>query len=124
QPPALFAPVRPRYATALLARHSQFAPEMFVRYSALLISFCACSRTVAPADEPIEGVVQAVLTDAPRVPPPISRQHATRVVIHLEVKEVTQRLADGVDFTFWTFGGHVPGKFMRVREGDLVEFHL
>jgi nitrite reductase (NO-forming) len=40
------------------------------------------------------------------------------------VKEVVQRLADGVDFTYWTFGGHVPGKFIRVREGDLVEFHL
>ena len=34
------------------------------------------------------------------------------------------RLADGVDYTFWTFGGTVPGKFIRVREGDLVELHL
>jgi nitrite reductase (NO-forming) len=29
-----------------------------------------------------------------------------------------------VNYTFWTFGGKVPGKFIRVREGDLVEFHL
>lgn len=34
------------------------------------------------------------------------------------------RLADGVDYTFWTFNGTVPGSFIRVREGDLVEFHL
>jgi nitrite reductase (NO-forming) len=34
------------------------------------------------------------------------------------------RLADGVDYTFWTFGGTVPGSFIRVREGDLVEFKL
>jgi nitrite reductase (NO-forming) len=34
------------------------------------------------------------------------------------------RLADGVDYHFWTFDGHVPGSFIRVREGDLVEFHL
>ena len=27
-------------------------------------------------------------------------------------------------YTFWTFGGKVPGKFIRIREGDLVEFHL
>ena len=33
-------------------------------------------------------------------------------------------MADGVDYTFWTFGGTVPGKFIRIREGDEVEFHL
>ena len=42
----------------------------------------------------------------------------------LEVKEVVERLADGVEYTFWTFGGGVPGLFIRVREGDFVEFHL
>jgi nitrite reductase (NO-forming) len=29
-----------------------------------------------------------------------------------------------VDYTFWTFGGTVPGSFIRVRQGDQVEFHL
>jgi nitrite reductase (NO-forming) len=76
------------------------------------------------AEEKLVGEEQAQLTDAPQVPPAITRTHATKVVVHLEVKEVTRRLADGVDFTFWTFGGKVPGKFIRVREGDLVEFHL
>jgi nitrite reductase (NO-forming) len=33
-------------------------------------------------------------------------------------------MTDGTDYTFWTFGGRVPGKFIRVREHDLVEFHL
>ena len=27
-------------------------------------------------------------------------------------------------YTFWTFGGTVPGSFIRVRQGDTVEFHL
>ncbi|WP_221033223.1 copper-containing nitrite reductase [Actomonas aquatica] len=67
---------------------------------------------------------QAVLTAAPHVPPPIQRDHPARVVVNLEVREVVKRLADGVDYTFWTFGGEVPGLFIRVREGDLVEFHL
>src|SRR5947208_9733081 len=66
----------------------------------------------------------ATLTDAPNVPPPITRRHATRVIVQLEVREVVKRIADGVDYTFWTFGGSVPGKFIRVREGDEVEFHL
>ena len=33
-----------------------------------------------------------------------------RSIVHLEVKEVEGRLADGVRYTFWTFGGHVPGQ--------------
>ena len=72
----------------------------------------------------VSGTEEAVLTDAPNVPPPITRKHPTKVTVKLEVKEVVKRLADGVDYTFWTFGGSVPGKFIRIREGDEVEFHL
>jgi nitrite reductase (NO-forming) len=66
---------------------------------------------------PITGEEKAVLTDAPNVPPPITRDHATKVIVDLEVRELEGRLADGVRYTFWTFGGHVPGKFIRIREG-------
>jgi nitrite reductase (NO-forming) len=72
----------------------------------------------------IRGEETAVLTAAPNVPPPITRNHATKVIVELETIEKIMRLADGVDYTFWTFGGEVPGKFIRVRQGDLVEFHL
>lgn len=70
---------------------------------------------------PIE---HAVLTYAPQVPPPIKRRHAARVIVKMETKELVLRLADGVKYTFWTFGGRVPGQFVRVRQGDTVEFHL
>jgi nitrite reductase (NO-forming) len=46
------------------------------------------------------------------------------VVVELETIEKTMRLADGVEYAFWTFGGQVPGNFIRVREGDLVELTL
>jgi nitrite reductase (NO-forming) len=72
----------------------------------------------------MRGQEQAELTDAPFVPPPITRDHATKVIVNLEVREEVKRLADGVTYTFWTFGGNVPGKFIRIRQGDLVEFHL
>ncbi|HEX6051597.1 MAG TPA: copper-containing nitrite reductase, partial [Gemmatimonadaceae bacterium] len=72
----------------------------------------------------IVGVERAVLTTAPNVPPAITRTHATKVIVELETIEKTMRLADGVDYTFWTFGGNVPGNFIRVREGDLVELTL
>lgn len=72
----------------------------------------------------IQGEEVALLTDAPLVPPPITRKHPTKVIVNMEVIEKEATLADGVRYTFWTFGGHVPGKFIRVREGDFVEFHL
>ncbi len=40
------------------------------------------------------------------------------------MREVVKQLADGVEYLFWTFGGDVPGSFIRIREGDQVEFHL
>jgi nitrite reductase (NO-forming) len=76
------------------------------------------------AAEEIKGQEEAILTDAPEVPPQITRKHATKVIVNLEVKETKMRLADGVEYVFWTYGGKVPGKFIRVREGDEVEFHL
>jgi nitrite reductase (NO-forming) len=72
----------------------------------------------------IVGQEEAVLTTAPQVPPPIQRDHATKMIVNLEVKEYIGRLADGVEYVFWGFGGSVPGPFIRVRKGDLVEFHL
>ncbi len=90
-------------------------------YCTALFAFLSLS---ACQSESIRGEEQAVLTTAPAVPVAIERNHPTKVVIELETTEEVKRLADGVEYTFWTFGGEVPGKFIRVREGDLVEFHL
>ena len=68
--------------------------------------------------------LQAILTSPPAVPPPTNRTQPAKVIVDLEVQEVTKEIADGVDYTFWTFGGTVPGSFIRVRQGDTVEFHL
>jgi len=88
----------------------------------LALSLLGCSTK--GGEEKLSGQEDAVLTAAPNVPPPITRRHPTKVIVKLEARELTKRLADGVTYTFWTFGGSVPGSFIRVREGDLVEFHL
>ena len=68
--------------------------------------------------------IQAELAEAPHVPAPITRRTEAKVIINLETVEKVGRLADGVEYTFWSFGENVPGSFIRVREGDEIEFHL
>ena len=87
----------------------------------------ARTAMVVPVRVPDAGIVGqevAVLVAPPNVPAPITRTNATKVIVNLEMIEKTARLADGVQYTMWTFGGTVPGTFLRVREGDLVEIHL
>jgi len=73
-----------------------------------------------PRGEPIH----AVLTSPPLVPPAVHRNYPAKVIVELEVVEKEMQISEGVSYTFWTFGGTVPGSFIRVRQGDTVEFHL
>ena len=68
--------------------------------------------------------INAILTSPPMVPPPTGRTAPAKVIVELEVREVEKEISEGVKYTFWTFGGTVPGSFIRVRQGDTVEFHL
>jgi nitrite reductase (NO-forming) len=69
-------------------------------------------------------VVEAELGVPPMAAPPTGRSAPAKVVVNIEVREVTREIADGVNYTFWTFGGTVPGPMIRVRRGDWVELHL
>jgi len=73
---------------------------------------------------PVGEPVHAVLTSPPNVPPPTNRTKPAKVIVELTVVEKELPISEGVTYTFWTFGGTVPGSFIRVRQGDTVEFHL
>ncbi len=66
-------------------------------------------------------VIDAIVTHAPEVPPAIDRDHPAKVRVKMETVEKTMKMADGVDYHYWTFDGDVPGQMIRVREGDTVE---
>lgn len=90
----------------------------------LFSSFSCQRRETKEHTEKVTGQYEAVLTDAPYVPKSPGHKTPQKVIVRLEVVEQVMRLADGVDYNFWTFGGKVPGKFIRIRVGDEVEFHL
>ena len=73
-----------------------------------------------PQGEP----VKAVLTAPPLVPPATGRTAPAKVIVELDVIDKDLPISECVTYTFWTFGGTVPGSFIRVRQGDTVEFHL
>ncbi|MGE8721914.1 copper-containing nitrite reductase [Leptospira terpstrae] len=89
--------------------------EIFLLLLVMTSLFTVCSG---------QKTEEAKLTYAPEVPPHIDRTNEAKVIVNMETVEVVGRLADGVEYTFWTFGGSVPGPMIRVREGDNVEFHL
>lgn len=91
-------------------------PRKLVAALALTFAFSAHASQL-----PVE---EAMLTSPPVVPPPITRDYPAKVVVKMETVEKVMEIADGVEYMFWTFGGSVPGQFLRVREGDEVEFHL
>ncbi|MEO6365250.1 MAG: copper-containing nitrite reductase [Luteimonas sp.] len=68
--------------------------------------------------------IKAVLSSPPMVPPATGRTTPAKVIVELDVVEKDMAISEGVSYTFWTFGGTVPGNFIRVRQGDTVVFHL
>src|SRR5262245_54640188 len=48
--------------------------------------------------------VKAIVTAPPLVPPPVDRPGNARVIVSLDTVEKRGTLADGVEYTFWTFG--------------------
>ena len=83
----------------------------------------ASSATQAAAETPAGElpVIDAVTTHAPEVPPAIDRDYPAKVRVKMETVEKTMKMDDGVEYHYWTFNGDVPGRMIRVREGDTVE---
>ncbi|MBV1777442.1 nitrite reductase, copper-containing [Burkholderiaceae bacterium DAT-1] len=94
-----------------------------IALSLALIGASAQSGTAVPATEKLP-VVKQDLVAPPFLPPQITRTAPARVVVDLTIEEVEKEISPGSTYTFWTFGGTVPGKMLRVREGDTVELHL
>lgn len=90
----------------------------------LILGSCKKEEAKDYADIMTEGEMDAELTSPPHVPKPVGNRTAMKLKLNMEIKEQEGTMTDGVKYTYWTFGGSVPGSFIRTRVGDEVEFHL
>ncbi len=72
----------------------------------------------------VDGELKAELTAPPFVPKPVGDRAAKKLIVDMEILEKEGEMTDGVKYIYWTFGGSVPGSFIRTRVGDEVEFTL
>ena len=109
--------------------------RQLVLVTALMAGLLSCSEPVSKTakvhldsqayeDIKIKGTINAELTHPPSVPKPVGDRKAKRILLSMEVLEEESEMMDGVPVTYWTFGGSVPGQFIRTRVGDEVEFVL
>jgi len=99
-----------------------------------LATLMACGQEVAetktaavsvnPATIDVQGEMKAELTAPPLVPAPVGDRAAKKLIVDMEILEQEGTMTDGVKYVYWTFGGSVPGSFIRTRVGDEVEFTL
>src|SRR5690554_6035368 len=75
-------------------------------------------------DIPVNQEMVAELTDPPFVPTPVGNRLAKKLIVDLEIQEREGEMVSGVKYIYWTFGGTVPGSFIRTRVGDEIEFKL
>ena len=76
------------------------------------------------AEVPVKGTMNAELTAPPFVPAPVGDRLAKKLIVNMEILEQEGEMTDGTKYMYWTFGGSVPGSFIRTRVGDEVEFTL
>lgn len=94
-----------------------------------IFAFAACSsqkeeKKVDSATIQVTGEMNANLTAPPFVPASVGDRPARKLIVNMEILEKEGEMTDGVKYIYWTFGGSVPGSFIRTRVGDEVEFTL
>lgn len=99
---------------------------MVAGISSLILSCAEKEKIVyeSTADIPANREMIAELTSPPNVPTPVGKRKAKKLKVDMEILEQEGEMTNGVRYIYWTFGGTVPGSFIRTRVGDEVEFHL
>lgn len=103
----------------------------FISFALIATSLLLSCKTESKKEKSVDtksivvsGEMQAELTAPPFVPEPVGNRPAKKLFVDMEILEEVGTMANGVEYMYWTFGGTVPGSFIRTRVGDEVEFTL
>jgi copper-containing nitrite reductase len=101
----------------------------FVIQAAIVVLVLAISTLSSPfliADVSGQANAPAYAPNRSKSPTdiPFAPSQSDKVVVTLVTQELLGQLADGVTYTYWTFNGTVPGPFIRLWEGQVVEMHI
>ena len=72
----------------------------------------------------VDPTADRVAADPTDIPDPIDRDSPAEVDVTLRSEEVVAEVEGGVTFSYMTYGGQVPGPFIRVRQGDTLNLIL
>ena len=106
---------------------NKLASGCFLLLILTVITSCSTSEKEKIVDSKkiqVSGTMEAELTSPPYVPSPVGDRPAKKLIVNMEILEQEGTMTDGVKYIYWTFGGTVPGSFIRTRVGDEVEFTL
>jgi nitrite reductase (NO-forming) len=80
---------------------------------------------VIPGARPaVVATAADIVRDPTDLPAALGSRPPQVVRVDLETIEIKGQLDSKTTYNFWTFNGKVPGPFIRVRVGDLVEVHM
>jgi nitrite reductase (NO-forming) len=87
------------------------------------------AATQAPTSVPAnmshgEAAIGTAIDSAPIDPAPPPRSLTHLVHVRFEIKNALIQVAKGVQYQAWSFQSRVPGPFVRVTQGDTVDFTL
>ena len=94
-----------------------------------MLFFTSCKKSnteehLETSEISVNREMLAELTAPPHVPTAVGRRKAKKLIVNMEILEKVGTMTDGTTYNYWTFGGSVPGSFIRTRVGDEVEFTL
>ncbi|KAB8233857.1 putative multicopper oxidase [Aspergillus alliaceus] len=86
------------------------------------------SKKMTEAAESLDTVnlptEKAVLTTAPNIPPPITRDYPVLLDVDLATVTKLEQLTNQYKYEKWTYNNSVPGPFIRARVGDVVNLRI
>jgi len=72
---------------------------------------------------PILSDATLFMSQAPNVPPQITRKEPARIIVHLTSALKSFGVSPSDSYDFWALNDSVPAPFIRCRVGDILEIH-